>query len=89
MQSNEKQDYYPLSLYLGSDEVEKLGLGKCGVGEELMMHAMVRVSSMSSSDGAGGKHESMTLEIRKAGMETAAKEKSEQEKGEALYSSSK
>lgn len=63
-------DYYPQSLYLGKEEVDKLGLKGCKVGEEYMLEAKVRVSSMStSSNDRGDDYSSVTLELREAAIE--------------------
>ena len=61
------QDYYPLTLYLGKDAIEKLGLEKAGIGDERMLLAKVKVSSISASEREGGEaHHSLTLTIEEA-----------------------
>lgn len=63
---------YPWGLSLNLDDatLEKLGLELPEVGEELMLHARVKVSSCSSSDSeGGGKNRSCSLQIVAMGLE--------------------
>ena len=55
---------FPLSLFVGSPEVEKLGLGGAEVGEEHDFLARVRVTSVSINEDEGSeKRESVTLTL--------------------------
>lgn len=62
--SSVPEDYYPVSMYLSTEEVKALGIADCDVGEEFDMTMHVRVTSKSSSASEGGSdYSSMTLTV--------------------------
>lgn len=66
--------YYPLSLYLNKEELAKLGLSGCKIGEEKLLHAQVRVTSISAGEYEGGEsYESVTLTVIKAAVDQGKK----------------
>lgn len=69
--SREPEDYYPLTLYLDKQEIEKLGLTGANVKDEFMLSCKVCVTSLSmhQSEGSGEAHSSMTLTVREAEVE--------------------
>lgn len=82
----EEADYnrYPLSLYLGKEEIDKLGLAGKKPGDEVVLRLRVHVQGVSSSeDERGGGHNSMTLQVR-AG---AAEDTQPKSQAERLYGS--
>jgi hypothetical protein len=68
---------YGLSINLGPEEVEKLGLGIPGVGDKLMMIAKVEVSSVSNERTWGEKGKArITLQITDMDVQKPKAEKS-------------
>lgn len=66
------QPTYPwgLSISLGDDQLEKLGLeADCEVGDLLDMRAMARVTSVSQNETTGGKCCRVELQIIMLGVE--------------------
>lgn len=58
---------YPVSLYLSTDEVKKLGLENVDVDEEMVMVARVKVSSVSNRKEVDGTPEhNVTLDFMSA-----------------------
>ncbi len=56
--------FFPLHLYIGSPEVEKLGLSGVKVGEEHDLEAKVKVTSVSVNEDEGSERtESVTLTL--------------------------
>lgn len=81
-----EEGYYPLSLYLGGDEIKKIGLADFRVGEEFLLECRVRVTSLSVSDNTDyGPNASMTLTILAANAEPDEKESSDTEKAHKMY----
>lgn len=61
---DENRPFFPLSLHVSTQEIEKLGLGDANVKDELVLIAKVRVTSVSISERDGGKkfeHMELTL----------------------------
>ena len=64
VERDKSEAFFPLSLHVGSPEVEKLGLGNAEVGEEHDFLARVRVTSVSvSEDEDSERRESVTLTL--------------------------
>lgn len=58
----EGEDFFPLSLFLSDPEIKKLGLTGVEVGQELMLAARVKVTSISVNESEDSeKRESVTL----------------------------
>ncbi len=56
------EDFFPHSMFLDNEDIEKLGAGSAKLGDEFPMAVMVRVTSVSSQeDDDSGKHDSVTL----------------------------
>lgn len=78
------KEYYPHSLYLHGEDVEKLDLDNAKVGQEMLLTARVAVVGVSMSQNDRGRNsKSVTLEIREAGVE--APKRSDDEKASRLY----
>ena len=59
-----KEPSFPLSLYVTTPEIEKLGLSKAQIGEEHDLIARVKVTSVSVDEREGDeKHESVMLTL--------------------------
>ena len=60
--SSHGEGYYPHSLYLCEEDIEKLNLEGATLGTERTLVARVRVTAVSSGEEEGGKkYSSMTL----------------------------
>ena len=82
------EDTFPVSLHLGTEEVEKLALEGAETDDEMVLIAKVRVSSVSSHDSlAGRKTRSVTLEFLEAAFEPEEKETVEQRAARKLFGS--
>ena len=81
MASDDRNDF-PLTIHLGSFEVEKLGLSGIELGDERTMVADVKVTSMSShqSEGDDEKNENVTLSVRSAAVTSTKVGKSQAER---------
>lgn len=61
---------YGLCLNLEKEQIEKLGLGTPKAGSRFMLHAMIEVKSVTTSDQADGKgYQSMSLQITDMALE--------------------
>ena len=70
--------YYPLSLHLDKPMIEKLSLTGCKIGDEKMLHASVRVTSISSSESERGEgHNTITLSLTEGAVEGSGKSQAE------------
>lgn len=71
-------NYFPVSLYLGTEEIEKLGLEDAEMGDERMLVARVRASEVSRREVADsdGIERSLTLEFVEAATEDVPAKKS-------------
>lgn len=59
-----KQEYpWGLQVRLGEDELKKLGIELPAVGEELMLHAKVKVCTVSSHETDAGVNRHLELQI--------------------------
>ncbi len=58
-----EESFFPHSMFLDNEDIEKLGAGSAKLGDEFPMAVMVRVTSVSSneSEGSDGRHDSVTL----------------------------
>lgn len=55
---------YGLQIRLGKEELEKLGLSEMPeLGSESILHAKVKVTSVSESESLYGEHKSLELQI--------------------------
>lgn len=61
---SEKDEYYP-SIYLDENTLDAMGIDNARVGTEMMMTAMVRVSSVNESKGG---RRSMSFELIEAAV---------------------
>ena len=69
------EDFFPLSLHLGEEEITKLGMSGKNIGDEMMLLAKVHVTSISASERPSGrKFESMTLNLIEGIVETPKKD---------------
>ncbi len=60
----DQEDFFPHSLFLDEEDIEKLGVGHLELGDERQMVAEVKVTSISSSESdEDGKRRSMKLVI--------------------------
>jgi len=86
--SSDSQEYpWGLTLRLEQDTMDKLSTGELKVGDELMMQAAVRVTSVSSHDSEGSKTESSaSLQITEMGLDAGSTNK---EKADKLFPSTK
>ena len=85
--SSDSQEYpWGLTLRLEQDTMDKLSTGELKVGDELMMQAAVRVTSVSSHDGEGGSESSASLQITEMGLDAGSTNK---EKADKLFPSTK
>lgn len=70
-------EIYPLCLYVSDAEVEKLGLEKAQVGDEMIMISRVKVTSVSKNERANDpSHYTVNLEFLEAELKKAPAEKS-------------
>lgn len=67
------EDFFPLSLYLGSEEIQKLKLSGASLNDEMMLVARVRVTSVSTRDDENGKTEDMRLVLTEGRIEKQSK----------------
>lgn len=75
------------SLHLGKEEVKALGLKDARVGQEMVMEAVVRVTSVSEDEKMDGDHERrVTLDVREA--DVSLKHASDHERAERIFGSS-
>lgn len=66
MEAKMDQPQYPygLQIRLGKEELEKLGMSELPeLGTESMLHAKVKVTSVSESESLYGEHKSLELQI--------------------------
>ena len=77
------RDPYPLTIYLGSEEVDKLKLAGAEVGDEMMLVAKIKVTSVSSSETLNDDAQrSVTLSVLEAGVEAPS---SDGEKADKMF----
>ena len=76
-----REDFFPLSLHVSSEEIAKLGLSGAEVGDERMLAAKVKVTSASVNQREGStKNESMTLTLIKGEVSDIKPVKSQAER---------
>ena len=75
----EKSEYpYGLQINLNHECLEKLGIKEMPeVGTEMMIHAMVKVCSVTMNANEGGENNHMSLQICEMGVEGGKKSKAE------------
>ena len=66
-------EFAPVSIHISHEEVEKLGLGKSDVGDEMIFIGAVKVSSVSAHDGGNGPSRSVTLDVLEGAVEAPPK----------------
>ncbi len=67
------EDFFPHSMFLDNEDIEKLGAGSAKLGDEFPMAVMVRVTSVSSrEDDDSGKHNSVTLSFLEGALGPAS-----------------
>lgn len=70
----EDKDFFPHTLFLNEEEIEKLGIGDLEIGTERMFNTMVRVVSKSESENEDeGARRDMTLAIVKGEVSTKSR----------------
>ncbi len=79
------EDYYPVSMHLGSDEVKKLGLADADVGDEFVMVARVKVSSVSMSKYGEGSESYHNVGLDIVSAEINAPKSSESELASKIF----
>lgn len=69
-----KKEYYPHSFRLDKEDIAKLKLSGCEIGEMVMVHAMAKVTEVSSgqSEGSDG-YESITITVQEMAVEKEGK----------------
>lgn len=82
-----KGDFFPVSLYINDEQVEAMKLGGVELGEERMLVAMVRVTSLSMHEGESGKTKTVNLDLIEGVTSPKSKSTSEEEKATALFGS--
>lgn len=81
-----KEPYYPISIWLDTEEITKLGLSDCQVGEEMMLELKVKVTGLSINEtDKSEKRAHMTLTAMAGQVEAQDEPASEEEKASALY----
>ena len=79
------EDFFPLSIYVGEPEIEKLGLSGVSVGEEHDLAARVKVTGVSVTESEGSKKRvSVTLTFL-AGAVYSDHGESDEARGKKLY----
>jgi len=69
VESGEREDFFPHSMFLDEDDVAALGLDGVQLGDERQMVATVRATSISSNENEqSGKRRSVTLVLTEAQM---------------------
>lgn len=69
---------YGLSICLGNDELEKLGLdNECEVGDMIHLFALAKVTSLSKNDTGDGEKTRIELQITHLGCEDENEENEE------------
>ena len=64
------EDHFPLSLFLDTEQIEKLGLETADIGQNYVLTADVKVTHISASEGEFTKrHQDVTLTIKRAAVE--------------------
>jgi len=63
MVDRENEDFFPLTIYVSDPEVEKLGLTGIAAGDERILMAKVRATSVSVHENEKSKNESVTLAL--------------------------
>lgn len=86
-EGEEPQIVYP-SLFLSPEQTKALGLGSVNVGQELVMEAVVRVTSVNEREtedesGIEGKIRDVNLDIRQADMTPS--QSSDQDRAERIF----
>lgn len=56
-------DQYPVSMYMGNDQLEQLGLATMEVGKEMVITCRVKVRSFSSSETDKGTQKNAELSV--------------------------
>jgi len=80
------EPYYPISLWLDTEEIAKLGLTDCQVGEEFMLGLNVRVTSVSINEtDKSEKRAHMTLTVLAGQVEARDEPASAEEQASAIY----
>ncbi len=70
-----REDFFPLSLHLGEQEISKLGVSGASLGDEMVLVATVRVTSLSANEREGGKKfEHMTLDLTEGEIKAPKKD---------------
>ena len=57
------QDFFPVSTHVSDEQVAAMALGDVNVGDERMLMAMVRVTSVSEHESSEGKTKSVSLDL--------------------------
>lgn len=72
------EDFFPHTMYLNDEEIQKLGVGSLELGDEREFIAVVRVTSVSSrEDDEDGKTRDMTLTIIEGEISSSTRSRSE------------
>lgn len=69
-------DEYPVSMWLGNDQLEQLGIKSLDVGQEMEIVAKVKVSSFSMNQSTEGSYRDARLSVMAMGMMPKKEEKS-------------
>ena len=73
-----EKDFFPHSLFLDEDDIEKLKVDDLELGDERQLVAVVRVTSISSNESErGGKRRDMTLVLTEGEIMRPNKSQSE------------
>ena len=81
------EDFYPVGLYVGNDELEAMQLGNVQLGDERLLMAVVRVTSVSAHESSGGKDKSVSLDLIEGTTQPKPQATSEEDKAKALFGS--
>lgn len=75
--------FFPLSLYVTDPEIEKLGIGGMEIGDERILIATVKASSISINEDEDSKRTSMSLTLTEGHVENMSKSQAEKLFGES------
>lgn len=74
--SSYPMDEYPVSMWLGNDQLEQLGIKSLDVGQEMEIVAKVKVSSFSMNESTEGSYRDARLTVMALGMMPKKEDKS-------------